>query len=96
MKLRYTPAAFTELRELLDFVASSSPQGARRIHHQLHATTLMLRHHPHAGTLTSLRGLRRIIVAPFPYVIFYRPMPDAIEIIAVRHTARSPASMPSD
>ena len=38
--------------------------------------------------------MRRIVVSPYPYLIFSRATGEAIVIHAVRHGARNPASMP--
>ena len=54
---------------------------------------LLLRH-PQAGQLTSKGRLRRIIVSPYPYVVFYQTAEDEIVIHGVRHSARSPATTP--
>ncbi len=46
--------------------------------------------YPEAGQATSKRGLRRLVVAPYPYLVFYRITGDAIVIHGVRHTGRKP------
>jgi len=38
--------------------------------------------------------LRRIVVYPYPYLIFYQILDDEIVIHGVRHAARKPSSMP--
>jgi plasmid stabilization system protein ParE len=37
-----------------------------------------------------LAGVRRIVLARFPYSLFYRVRPEAIEILAVFHHRRDP------
>ncbi len=46
--------------------------------------------HPNAGLLTSRRRLRRIVVHPYPYLIFYIVLDDEVVIHGVRHAARRP------
>jgi hypothetical protein len=41
------------------------------------------------------RRFRRAIAQRFPYVIFFRELPDSIEILAVAHAAREPAGVSS-
>jgi len=36
------------------------------------------------------RRFRRAVAQRFPYVIFFRELPDSIEVIAIAHAAREP------
>lgn len=94
MKLHYTPAAVAELAEVLDYIAKRSPQAARRIQVRLQAISLLLLQHPRAGQPQRRGRLRRILVYPYPYLIFYQILDDEIVIHGVRHAARKPSSMP--
>ena len=49
--------------------------------------------HPNAGLLTSRRRLRRIVVHPYPYLIFYIVLDD--EVVIHGRAARRPSSMPA-
>ena len=51
-------------------------------------------HHPRSGQPTSLGGMRRMVVTPYPYLIFYEPGDGEI-IVGIRHGARDPSSMPN-
>ena len=44
----------------------------------MHAVTALLIDHPHSGQSTDLEGVRRVIVSPHPYLIFYRVTADTI------------------
>jgi plasmid stabilization system protein ParE len=50
--------------------------------------------HPHSGRRIGKRGLRRIAVLPYPYLIFYRVVADEIVIQGVRHAARDSSPKP--
>ena len=50
---------------------------------------------PLAGRATNRRHTRLVNTAPYPYLVFYRILRDEIEIVAIRHGARSPRSMPA-
>ncbi|MCQ4188184.1 type II toxin-antitoxin system RelE/ParE family toxin [Methylocystis sp. NLS-7] len=52
----------------------------------------LLLEHPQAGHPTSKSGIRRMIVYPYPYLIFYRASETEIVIHGVRHSARRPSS----
>ncbi|WP_292531991.1 type II toxin-antitoxin system RelE/ParE family toxin [Methylocystis sp.] len=92
MKLRYTLRATAELDEILSFIDERSPQGARSIKARIQAMTALLLRHPQAGHPTSKKsGLRRMVVYPYPYLIFYRATETEIIIHGVRHSARRPS-----
>ena len=95
MKLRYTRKAASELSGVLAYIDERSPQGARRVKASIEATTDLMLQHPYCGQLTSKGRLRRVVIYPFPYLIFYRVAKNDIVIHGVRHGARRPSSMPA-
>lgn len=94
MNLRYTRRGAAELDRVLDYIAERSPQGARHVRARIQVVVDLLLLHPHAGQLTSNPRLRRVVVAPYPYVIFYEAAEDAIVIHGIRHGARRPLTPP--
>ena len=94
MKLRFTPDALAELDALLSGIADKSPAGASNFRMRMEAVLDRLLDHPLSGTRTSSPPLRRVLIGPYPYLMFYEPQDDAIVVIGVRHAARDPLSMP--
>lgn len=94
MRLRFTPEAALELEQVLASIAQQSPQGAGRVQSRIKKAVDLLIEHPHSGQATSRRRLRRIVVTPYPYLIFYEARGDEVVIIGVRHAAREPSTMP--
>jgi toxin ParE1/3/4 len=94
VRLQYTRKAAVELDQVLDSITVQSPLGAHNVQKRIQAFISLLLQHPHAGQRVSKSGLRRVVVTPYPYLIFYRVTDDAIVIHGVRHGARKPASMP--
>ena len=90
MKVRYTHRALRQLAEILEYIDARSPHGADSVKRRLQAVTSLLADHPNAGRLTNKIGIRRAVVRPYPYVIFYRPDTTGIVIHGVRHAARRP------
>jgi plasmid stabilization system protein ParE len=88
VKLRYTLRGATELNQILDYIETQSPQGARHVQARIKAIIDLLLQYPRAGGLTSKAGLRRMVVSPYPFLIFYPATEDEIVIHGVRHTAR--------
>ena len=93
MRLRYTRRAAKELDEVLSYIDERSPQGAANVKARIRAIVDLVALHPPAGRLTSRSGLRRIVVAPYPYLVFYTVSNDEVVIHGVRHAARRPSSM---
>ena len=90
MRVRYTVPAGVGLEDLLDSLASVSPQGARRVAVRIKDVERILAQFPKAGTVTRLPWLRRMKVPAFPCLVFYEVTDDAVLIHAVRHAARKP------
>lgn len=94
MKPLFTPQALAELDHVLGQIREQSPQGATRVRRRIKATIDLVVRHPQAGQRTNVPGLRRILVTPYPYVVFYLPGAEAVVVIGVRHAARDPRTMP--
>jgi toxin ParE1/3/4 len=92
VKLRYTLRGLAELNEALDYIEARSPQGARHVQARIQTIIDLLLEHPNVGQLTSNGRLRRMVVSPYPYLIFYEATTDEIVIHGVRHAARRPQS----
>lgn len=50
----------------------------------------LLLQHPYAGQATTRRGIRRVVVSGYPYILTYRIGDNEIVIRSVRHAARRP------
>ena len=93
MKVRYTPRAFHDREQILNYLRARSVSGALKVETRLDAAIRLLTEHPLAGTPTDLEGVRVLFVGRYPYKIFYRVRVDAVEILVLRHTAREPSDM---
>ncbi len=78
---------------MLSYIGDRSPEGARRVKARIQAVIDLIASHPQSGQFTSTR-LRRVVVHPHPYLIFYAATDDEVVIHGVRHAARRPSSMP--
>ncbi len=50
--------------------------------------------HPYSGQRTDHPGMRRIVLTPYPYLIFYSVMETDLVVVRVGHAARDPGTMP--
>lgn len=92
MRLRYTRRAAKELDQLLSYIDDRSPRGAAEVKARIRAIIDLIALHPMAGRPMPRRSLRRVVVHPFPYLVFYAVSEDEIVIHGVRHAARRPLS----
>lgn len=87
MKIHYTPAAFSDREQILEYLSERSASGARNVAVSIRQTIEQLRDQPYSGHRTVNPEVRVIFVTRYPYKIFYR-VRDAIEILHIRHTSR--------
>ena len=94
MKIRYTLPALADLDSTLDYIASASPHGAKRVQQRIQSVINLLSMHPEIGSRTDDPAIRRLTTPPYPFLIFYEIASDEIIIHAIRHAARNPSGMP--
>jgi toxin ParE1/3/4 len=70
MRVRYTPAAFSDRERILQYLRERSIGGARNVATSIRETVAQLREHPHSGYRTDDPDIRVIFVARYPYKIF--------------------------
>ena len=90
MRIAYTPTALRQLDDILTYIEGRHSLGAIRVKARVRDLIAVLADHPFAGQSTSRPGQRRLVISPYPYVIFYRVGADTLTIQRVRHTARRP------
>ena len=94
MKIRYTLPALADLDSTLDYIASVSAHGAKRVQQRIQSVINLLSTHPEIGSRTDNPVIRRLTTPPYPFLIFYEIASDEIIIHAIRHAARDPSGMP--
>ena len=90
MKLRYQRRALQQIDKALGYIAARSPDGAAKVEARLTATAALIQQQSLVGRKTSVPGVRRIVLTPYPYIIDYYVGDDEIVIQRFRHTARKP------
>ena len=96
MKLRFTPAALAELDDAISHIEARSPGGALNVAARIRSVTAVLTQQPRLGRRTSDGRLRRTTATPYPYHVFYEVTATEVIVVAVRHAARDPATMPGE
>ena len=90
MKLRYQKHALRQIDIALGYIAAKSPQGAANVEALLLAMVTLLQIQSQVGRKTSISGVRRVYLTPYPYLIDYYAGDDEIVVQRFRHTARKP------
>lgn len=94
MNIVFTPEAANELEQVLEQIFTVSPTGAKHVSQRIQKILEYLVAYPHAGTESNRIGMRRLVVNPYPYAIYYGITDDVITVLGIRHTAQNPANMP--
>jgi toxin ParE1/3/4 len=90
VNVRFTRTALRQLDEVLDYIEIHNTHGARHVRDRIHAIIALLSLNPLTGQATDRTGQRRMVINPYPYVMFYRVNRDEIVDQRIRHTARQP------
>lgn len=90
MRLRLTRTAAHQLDHVLASITRHHPPGADAVLQRIGACLELLLQHPYAGQTTDRRGIRRIVVSPYPSIVTYRVGDDEVIVRTLRHTAGRP------
>jgi plasmid stabilization system protein ParE len=88
MQMRYTATALRELDEIFQYIAERSPAAAKAIVERVEQTVALLADFPEMAQRTNERGVLRMPVGSYPFLVFYTIENDEIVILHVRHGAR--------
>jgi toxin ParE1/3/4 len=69
VKLRYQKRALQQIDKALGYIAARSRQGAANVEARLRAMATLLQMQSHVGRKTSISGVRRVYLTPYPYLI---------------------------
>ena len=89
MNVRLTRKAQEDLDQIRSFVSQENSEAASRLVTRLLELSWALADNPKEGRKTDEPGVRVLIVPRLNYLIFYRLAEAGIQILHMRHTARS-------
>lgn len=91
MNVRLLPAARLEFDEAMLWYAQRRPSlGLDFVAAVDHVLGVIAEHPERYPSWPRQRAYRRAVLTRFPYSVFYRILPDEIEVIAVAHAKRDP------
>jgi toxin ParE1/3/4 len=83
-----TPEAEEDLEEITDYFSDKSPKAGRRVLDKIEERCHRLAQSPRMGTPRGDLGTDIRSSAVPPYVIFFRPVTDGVQILRILHGAR--------
>jgi len=88
MRIRWTPAAATDLEEIHAYLVEHHPHLAKSTVKELYDGIRSLKAMPNRGRRGREEGTRELIFAPLPYIAAYRVKEQTVEILHIQHTSR--------
>ncbi|HEY4113784.1 MAG TPA: type II toxin-antitoxin system RelE/ParE family toxin [Rhizomicrobium sp.] len=90
MDLTFSPQATREISAIYDYIARESPAGAQKVVDRIHAVTRHVASFPDTGSRTKLPGVRVFPANPYPYLVYFKRVPNRheVRILRIRHAAR--------
>lgn len=93
MSVVFRDEAISDLDEIARYIGRSNPTAAARvvarIHRVIHST---IDRFPLSGRLNPANNTREFAVPGLPYLIIYLPVAGVVDIVAIFHTSRDPAT----
>ena len=87
MKVRWRPAAEADRDGIIDHIAQDNPVAAIDLGDAIDRRVAELPKHPKLYRVGRVKGTREMVVHP-NYIVVYRIVRSAIEILRVLHSAR--------
>ena len=84
----WTRAAVSDLEAIRRFIGERNTRAAGNVAARIRAATRLLAEHPAVGRPGRVAGTREVLVARTPYILPYRVVGDALEVLRVLHSAR--------
>jgi plasmid stabilization system protein ParE len=89
LSVRFTDHSSRQIDKALDYIRTHSPSGADNVSRRISEAIDLLNEQPRAGRQTSRTSVRRLVLSPYPYVMFYRILEkDDVLVLRFVHAAR--------
>ena len=88
MIVRYKRRALEDIQRIHDYIAQFDPTAAKRVVERVERSIGRLAILPFSGRQGIVAGTRLLAVPGLPYIVVHRVRDDAVDIVAVLHTAR--------
>ncbi len=93
MRVDYTPEAYANLDAILSRLFDENSVAARALAAAIDDAVSRVAQFPKSAPVVAFGSNVRVVnLHRYPYRIFYRVRPDAVEILHIRHASRAPWS----
>ncbi|HUI35141.1 MAG TPA: type II toxin-antitoxin system RelE/ParE family toxin [Stellaceae bacterium] len=87
-RLEYAPRYFRRLEDIREYIAGDNPEAAARLVLRIRSMVEQLSAMPAIGRPGRVPGTRELVVTGTPYIVPYRVIGDAVQIITILHSAQ--------
>lgn len=88
MRIRWTPAAASDLQHIFDYLRKTDPTLALSTVSEIRESIQSLKTFPHRGRPGRESGTRELLHNRLPYIVAYRVRDDSAEILHIWHPAQ--------
>jgi toxin ParE1/3/4 len=88
MRIRWTVPAAEDLEDIKNYLASHYPHFAEPTVRTIWQRIRSLKTAPNLGRPGHRTGTRELTLTPLPYIVVYRNLADAVEILHIYHGAQ--------
>ena len=87
MEIRWTEEAAADLERITDFLFEHAPGRAADVGRTIYNAPAPLVKFPRLGRPGKKEGTRELVLSPFPYIIVYKVLDDAVQLVRILHGA---------
>ena len=91
MRIRWTPAAASDLQRINDYLKEHRPQYRDPTVRKIYADVQSPKEWPNRGRVGGEEGTRELSSPPLPYIAVYRVKDQSIEVLRIYHGAQDRA-----
>lgn len=90
LTVRWTPIALSDLEMAFEFISvtAGKPEAAKNVVRKILDGIKQLESFPESGRDGRVKGTRELFIGSTPYIVVYRVKNEALEMLAVLHSAR--------
>jgi toxin ParE1/3/4 len=88
MQVRWSPDAVNDLFDIAEYISHDSAVTAQKVVTEIYDRVRSLETFPDRGRQGRVSGTRELPLPALPYILVYRALEDAVEIVNIIHGAQ--------
>jgi len=88
MEVRWSPEAADDLAAIVAYIREDDPSAAQNTANDIYERAGALTTFPHRGRPGRVKGTRELPLPPLPFILVYRVLTDAVQIVNIIHGAQ--------